>query len=114
MPKKVPKKPKYTWVTLTKDFIQEWPEVLDGINFNNLPIFYVRWINIRLKNNVTLHYDIEKELKIKPRSRIANMVTGTLHNHYHNIKHVNIKFNIPKLKKDIEQRTSTFLKKSFI
>ena len=94
MPKKVPRKPKYTWVTLTKDFIQEWPEVLDGINFNNLPIFYVRWINIRLKNNVTLHYDIEKELKMKPRSKIAKMITQALHSHYANIKNVNIKFNI--------------------
>ena len=56
----------------------------------------------------------EKELKMKPRSRIAKMITGTLHSHYANIKNVNIKFNIPKLKKDIEERTSNFLKKSFI
>ena len=38
MPRRVPKrKPKHTWVTLTQDFVKEWPEVLDGVNFTNLP-----------------------------------------------------------------------------
>ena len=59
MPRRVPKrKPKHTWVTLTQDFVKEWPEVLDGVNFTNLPIIYVKWIHIHLKNSVTLRYAV--------------------------------------------------------
>ncbi len=114
MPKKVPKrKHKHTWVTLTQDFVKEWPEVLEGVNFTNLPIVYVKWINIHLKSSVSLRYDIEQELKIKSSKNIATLITNALHKHYHQISKVNIKFDIPKLKKDVEAKTSSILKKSF-
>ena len=114
MPRRVPKrKPKHTWVTLTQDFVKEWPEVLDGVNFTNLPIIYVKWIHIHLKNSVTLRYDIEAELKIKDSKKIASLITQALDKHYHQIKKVNIKFDIPKLKKDVEAKTYSILKKSF-
>jgi hypothetical protein len=114
MPKKVPKrKRRHTWVTLTQDFVKEWPEVLDGINFSNLPIVYVKWINIQLKSSVSLRYDIEKELKVKDSKKVATLITDALDKHYHQIDKVNIKFDIPKLKIDVEAKTSSILKKSF-
>ena len=113
MPKKLPKRTKPTWVTLAKDFIKEWPEVLDGLEYSNLPISYVKWINITLKNNVTIHYDIEKELKIRSKNKIVDKVTKALNGNYNNIKKVDLKFNVKKLKVDIEQKTDVFLKKSF-
>ena len=65
MPRRKVPKNKRTWVTLTQDFVKEWPEVLEGVNYNTLPITYVKWIDIFLKSSVTLHYDVQKELKIK-------------------------------------------------
>ena len=113
MPRRVPRKPKYTWVTLTQDFVNEWPEVLQGVNFDSLPITYVKWINISLKNNITIHYDIHKELKLKQSKQLAQGITDTLEKHYYQIKKVEIKFDTPKLKEDVEKKTSKLLKKSF-
>ena len=68
---------------------------------------------ITLKNNITIHYNIEKELKIKSQHTIARFLIQTLEQHYKKIKNVDLKFNMPALKKDMESRTSTLMSKTF-
>ena len=46
---------------MTQDFVKEWPEVLEGLQFQNMPVKYLLYIDIILKNNLTIHYDIAKE-----------------------------------------------------
>ena len=62
MPKKLPPK-NSSWVQLTKDFVKEWPEILEGLHFTNMPVKYLLYCNINLKNHITIHYDIKKELE---------------------------------------------------
>mgnify|MGYP003316120027 FL=1 len=112
MPKKQPPK-NSTWVQLTKDFVKEWPEVLEGLNFRNMPVKYLMYVNIILKNNVTIHYDIAKELKKKSQSSIARFLKKTIEANYLKIKTVDMKFNIPALKKDMESKTSLLMAKTF-
>ena len=112
MPKKQPPK-NSTWVQLTKDFVSEWPEVLEGLQFQNMPVRYLKFVNITLKNNVTINYNIEKELKIRNEDGIARFLKQTLEQHYRKIKNVDLKFNVPKLKRDIESKTSLLMAKSF-
>ena len=112
MPKRQPPK-NSTWVQLTKDVVSEWPEVLDGLHFQNMPVKYLLYVNIILKNNVTIHYDISKELKLKKQERIAKFLKDTIEKNYLKIKNVDLKFDIPALKKDMESRTSTILGKTF-
>ena len=111
-PRKQPPK-NSTWVQLTKDFVNEWPEVLEGIQFQNMPVKYLKFVNIILKNNVTIHYNIEKELKTRNQNSIARFLKQTLEQHYKKIKNVDLKFNIPRLKKDMESRTSLVMDKAF-
>ena len=112
MPKRQPPK-NSTWVQLTKDFVNEWPEVLEGIQFQNMPVKYLKYVNIILKNNVTIHYNIDKELKTRNQNSIARFLVQTLEQHYKKIKNVDLKFNIPRLKKDMEKRTSLVMDKAF-
>ncbi len=112
MPKRQPPK-NSTWVQLTKDFVKEWPEVLDGLHFQNMPVKYLQYIRIFLKNNITIHYDIAKELKIKKQDAIARFLRQTLDANYKKIKNVDIKFDVPKLKKDMQSKTSTLMAKTF-
>ena len=102
-----------TWVQLTKDFVKEWPEVLEGLNFRNMPVKYLMYVNIILKNNVTIHYDIKKELKVKKQERIARFLKDTIEKNYLKIKNVDLKFDIPALKKDMESKTSLLMSKTF-
>ena len=81
MPKRQPPK-NSTWVQLTKDFVKEWPEVLDGLHFQNMPVKYLMYVNIILKNNITIHYDIAKELRKKKQATIARFLKETIEKNY--------------------------------
>ena len=112
MPKKHPRRNK-TWVQLTQDFVKEWPEVLEGLHFQNMPVKYLMYINIILKNNLTIHYDIAKELKSKKQDTIARFLKKTIEQNYMKIKSVDMKFDIPALKRDMESKTSLIMAKTF-
>ena len=112
MPKRQPPK-NSTWVQLTQDFVKEWPEVLERLHFQNMPVKYLMFINIKLKNNVTIHYNIAKELKTKRQETIARFLKKTIEQNYLKIKSMNMKFNIPALKKDMESKTSVVMAKAF-
>ena len=112
MPRRQPPKNK-TWVQLTQDFVKEWPEVLDGLQFQNMPVKYLLYIDILLKNNITIHYDIAKELKVKKQDAIAKFLKQTIEQNYVKIKSVDMKFDIPALKKDMESKTSLLMSKTF-
>jgi len=112
MPKRQPRKNK-TWVQLTQDFVKEWPEVLEGLRFQNMPVKYLLYINILLKNNITIHYDIANELKVKKQETIARFLKKTIEENYIKIKSVDMKFDIPRLKKDMESKTSLLMSKTF-
>jgi len=98
---------------LTQDFVKEWPEVLDGLEFRNMPVRYLLYIDIILKNNLTIHYDIAKELKTKKQETIARFLRKTIEQNYLKIKSVDMKFDIPSLKRDMESRTSLIMAKTF-
>ena len=112
MPKRQPPK-NSTWVQLTKDFVKEWPEVLDGLQLRNMPVKYLMYVNLVLKNNVTIHYDIRKEIKRKKQDQIARFLKKTIEQNYIKIKSVELKFDIPRLKKDMKSRTSGIISKIF-
>ena len=112
MPRKQPPK-NSTWVQLTRDFVKEWPEVLEGLHFQNMPVKYLLYINIHLKNNLIIHYDVSKELKNKKQHTIARILRKTIEQYYLKIKNVEMKFDIPTLKKDMESKTSLLMSKTF-
>ena len=112
MPKRQPPK-NSTWVQLTKDFVKEWPEVLDGLHFKNMPVKYLKYINLILKNSITIHYDVQKELRTKKQEQIARFLKKTVEQNYMKIESVDLKFDIPSLKKDMESRTSVLMAKTF-
>ena len=64
MPKKLPKN-KNTWVSLAREFVKEWPEVLDGMSFTHMPVKYLKHVNIILKNNLIINYNVKKEIQEK-------------------------------------------------
>ena len=74
---------------------------------------YLEYVNISLKNNITIHYTIKKELKIKRQDLIARFLKKQLEDHYSKIKNVDLKFDIPTLKKDMESKTTLLMSKTF-
>ena len=98
---------------MTQDFVKEWPEVLEGLHLRNMPVKYLMYIDLLLKNNITIHYDIAKELKSKKQETIARYLRKTIEDNYIKIKSVDMKFDIPALKRDMESKTSLIMAKTF-
>ena len=111
MPRKQPPRNK-TWIQLTKDFVSEWPEVLEGLQFQNMPVKYLKYVTIHIRN-LTITYNIEKELKIRSQHRIAKILEQLLTQYFSKITNVDLKFNIPALKRDMESKTNVIMEKSF-
>lgn len=106
-------KNKKTWISITRDFVKEWPEILEGLEFTNLPIRYVNYINVVLKNKATVKIVVSQELKTKSQKQVANWIKEYINNNQSNIDHVEIKFDVPKLKGDMENKTDRLLSKTF-
>ena len=110
--KRKPQKNK-SWVQLASNFVAQWPEVLEGIELTNMPIHYLKNIDIKLKNHITIHVDVEGCLKKFSRKQTANMVKSYIHKHYANIKNVELSFNVKKLKADMQGKTKAIFSKTF-
>jgi len=78
-----------------------------------MPVKYLMYIDLLLKNNITIHYDIAKELKSKKQQTIARYLRKTIEDNYVKIKSVDMKFDIPALKRDMESKTSLLMAKTF-
>jgi len=112
--KRNPQDPKSkSWIQLTQDFVKEWPEILEGLSFHTMPLKYIQWVNIILKNNATIKLDIETELKTKPQKYVAGWIKQYIENNYKNIQSVDLKFDVPRLKQDMESKTNNVLTKAF-
>ena len=112
MPRNLPRK-NSSWIQLTQDFVKEWPEILEGLHFRNLPVKYLLYCNIILKNNITIHYDIKKALKSKKQDSIARFLKKTIEQNYLKIKNIDLKFDINALKRDMEKKTSNIFSRTF-
>lgn len=102
-----------SWVQLASNFVAQWPEVLEGIELTNMPIHYLKNLDIKLKNHITIHLDVEGCLKKYSRKQTAKMVKSYIHKHYASIKNVDLNFDVFKLKKDMQGKTKAILEKTF-
>ena len=85
---------------------------MEGLQFQNMPVKYLIYVTIYVKN-LTIRYDIQKELKTKSQQRIAKSLEQMLKQYFDKIINVDLKFNIPALKRDMESKTSMLMAKSF-
>ena len=111
--RKQKRKNNLTWVDLTKDFVKEWPEVLDGLEYRNLPIKYVKWCELHLKNKITIRFDIEKDLKSNTQTNIVRTLSQHINQQKKLIDKVRLQLDIPQLKNDMENKTNKLLTKTF-
>ena len=78
-----------------------------------MPVDYLDTIQLHLKNNITISIDVFKTLKRASKTATADMLRRYIKKHYGVIKHVDLKFNMVKLKKDMKKKTEAVLSKTF-
>jgi hypothetical protein len=112
MTKKAPRK--RSWISFTEKFVKEWPDVFDTIEYVNLPISYLKFAKIFLKNHVSIIYDVEKELSNKrSQQAIATQLKSFIDKNSNKITNIELKFDTDRMKRDMQNKTNSLMNKTF-
>lgn len=99
---------------LPQDVVDRWPEVLNDIDVNVVPLEYLRQIEVTFEDGKTWLIDIDSD-KINDNEEVLDELEESLEDlflEYEDvIEGVNFVVDVDKVKKDITKRTRMFLKK---
>lgn len=98
MPKPLFKPPKH--------LIQEWPEVFEDLYMNTMPIAYLEKIRLEFENGGVWEIDIKEQLITSHSDIIAERLLETFQEYKKDIKKIDFKVDVEKLKKDIKDSSN--------
>jgi hypothetical protein len=88
-----------------KHLVQEWPEVFEDLYMNTMPIHYLEMIRLEFGNGRIWEIDVREQLEVADGDAIANKLIDTFQEYRDDIKKMDFKIDIEKLKKDIQDQT---------
>ena len=97
--------------TLPKDVIDMWPEVLNDIELNVLPIKYISTVLITFKDGKSWEIKITAKAKREGWPIFEESIDELYKTYEDSIETVNFKLDTERVRKDIERSTQKFLKK---
>jgi hypothetical protein len=96
-----------------KDIIKKWPEVLESIDVEVVPVQYIKAVEVHFDDGNTWVVDVDPRATSDQRG--ADELEATLEELFEEyedaIKGVNFIVNIDKVKRDVQKRTRQFMKK---
>lgn len=96
---------------LSKDVIERWPEVFEGIQLNVVPLKYLNSIQITFKNEKVWDIDVTSKRSEMTWQDVEKNIHQLFAEYQDEIENVDFKLDTEKLKSDIIRSTSRFLKK---
>jgi hypothetical protein len=86
--------------------VKEWPEVFEDLYMNTMPIAYLEIIHLEFADGRVWQIDVSEQLSTADPEIIADKMLETLREYKEDIKKIDFKINIEKLKKDIASETN--------
>lgn len=94
---------------LSKDVIAHWPEVFKDIEVHTVPLEYLHSITVRFRDGKAWVIELDKKA---PKNPDLEYGLESLFREYDDaIDTIDFRLNTHKVRKDIEGRTKTFMKK---
>lgn len=93
MPKPLFKPPKH--------LVQEWPEVFEDLYMNTMPVAYLDSVRLDFTDGRVWEIDVKNELTKQTADGIADVLINTLQEYKDEIKKIDFKVDVERLKKDI-------------
>ncbi len=90
-----------------RHLVKEWPEVFEDLYMNTMPVAYLERIHLEFSDGRVWEIDIKAELVKQQPDSIADILINTLQEYKDDIKKIDFKVDIDKLKKDIADSTKT-------
>jgi hypothetical protein len=89
-----------------RHLVKEWPEVFEDLYMNTMPVAYLDRIHLEFADGRVWEIDIRTELKKQKPEEIADVLINTLQEYKDEIKKIDFKVDIEKLKSDIASETN--------
>jgi hypothetical protein len=90
-----------------RHLVKEWPEVFEDLYMNTMPVAYLEIVHLEFANGRVWQIDIKEQMKELNADEIASRLLETLHEYKDEIKKLDFKVDIDRLKKDIGDSTKT-------
>lgn len=92
-----------------RHLVKEWPEVFDDLYMNTMPVAYLETVHLEFINGRVWQINIKEQLIDVHPDAIAKKLLDTLQEYKDDIKKLDFKVDIEKLKQDIKSSTNTIL-----
>jgi hypothetical protein len=89
-----------------RHLVKEWPEVFEDLYMNTMPVAYLERIHLEFADGRVWEIDIRTELTKQKPEEIADVLVNTLQEYKDEIKKIDFKVDIDKLKSDIASETN--------
>ena len=85
-----------------RHLVKEWPEVFEDLYMNTMPVAYLDRIHLEFGDGRVWEIDIKTELTKQQADSIADTLINTLQEYKDEIKKIDFKVDVERLKKDIK------------
>jgi hypothetical protein len=92
-----------------RHLVKEWPEVFEDLYMNTMPVAYLDTINLEFADGRVWQIDIKDQLKEESTDAIADRLIETLSEYKDEIKKIDFKVDVDRLKKDIKDSSKNIL-----
>jgi hypothetical protein len=89
-----------------RHLVKEWPEVFEDLYMNTMPVAYLETIHIEFSDGKIWEINITDQLIDSDPEIIADRMLETMQEYKEEIKKIDFKIDIEKLKKDIVHSTN--------
>lgn len=94
----------------TKEVVNEWPEVFEDLYMSTMPVDYLQSVTIEFEDGRIWEIEIKEHLNNEDNRPLAERLTETIKEFQDEIKKIDFKIDIEKLKGDIKGSTKFFFK----
>lgn len=88
-----------------RHLVKEWPEVFEDLYMNTMPVAYLDLVHLEFTDGRVWEIDIRRELEKTNPESIADILLNTLQEYKEEIKKIDFKVDVERLKKDIKDST---------
>lgn len=85
-----------------RHLVKEWPEVFEDLYMNTMPVSYLETVRLDFVDGRIWEIDVKSELEKQTADGIADVLIATLQEYKDEIKKIDFKVDVERLKKDIK------------
>ena len=89
-----------------RHLVKEWPEVFEDLYMNTMPVAYLDSVRLDFIDGRVWEIDVKNELTKQTSENIADILLNTLQEYKDEIKKIDFKVDVSRLKSDIASETN--------